>query len=165
MTEPAAPPTPARSFWDIVLIGVVPVAALVAAIAAIIISYQISRISDLGSDIKNVNGRVDQIYPLIAQSTADIGFIKGSLEVTSQKLAAASDKNDMLTKRLESLIAGQETQYENIKQLKSSTESVLSLMNGQQKQLDDIKSRINFDTTKQGDFWLDAIVFASESPN
>jgi hypothetical protein len=128
--------------WDSFVAVGVPVGALVAALAAIVITYQIARLSDLGSDIKNVNSRVDQLFPLISQSTADIGTIKGSLESTAQKISTAAERNEDTSKRLDKLIGDQENQSKNIQELTISVASLVSAIKGEQQQLDDIKSEI-----------------------
>jgi hypothetical protein len=128
--------------WDNLVGVVVPVAGLVAAIATIVITYQVARLSDLGSDIKNVNNRVDQLFPLISQSTADIGTIKGSLESTVQKIATAAERNEDTSKRLDKLVSDQEGQSKNIQELTISVASLVSTIKGEQQQLDDIKSEI-----------------------
>jgi chromosome segregation ATPase len=113
---------------------VIPVASVVAAVAMVIITYQVSRISDLGSDVKNVNNRVDQLFPLISQSTADIGIIKGSLVATAQQIATAAERNENISKRLEALAANQESQSKNIQQLTLSVSSLVSAIKGGEQQ-------------------------------
>jgi chromosome segregation ATPase len=135
-TPPPAPPAaaPTNRGWDNILTIVIPVASVVAAVAMVIITYQVSRISDLGSDVKNVNNRVDQLFPLISQSTADIGIIKGSLVATAQQIATAAERNENISKRLEALAANQESQSKNIQQLTLSVSSLVSAIKGGEQQ-------------------------------
>ena len=129
MTAPSAP-TPGPTLWDAFLGGAVPIGGLVTAIAAIIISYQISRIGEIAGDIKNTNGRIDQIYPLIATATGDIGAIKGSLEATSQRIVGAVEKNENLQKRLEALVSGQELQAKNIHDMSDAVTKLADAVTG-----------------------------------
>ena len=162
MSMPAAPAPAAPSRWDVFLTASIPIAGLVVAIATIIISYQISRISDLAGDIKSVNSRVDQIYPLIAQSTADIGYIKGSLESTTQKIANAAEKNEALTKQLSGLISNQEAQVKNIQDIGKSINNLASSIGIQQQQLEEIKRKINFNRTNinKENFFVESTIFS-----
>lgn len=160
----AAFPAPPSGRWASTVAVVVPISGLVAAIATVMITYQVSRISDLSSDIKelsgdvraltgdvrNTNGRIDQIYPQILKSAEDVGSIKGSLEASAQKIAtvseridaatkrvdAASEREDSLTKRMEALIAGQEAQSKIIEDMKNA----LTL---QGHKIDDMVAKIN----------------------
>lgn len=165
-TPPAAaaalPPPPGR--WTSTVAVVVPISGLVAAIATVIITYQISRISDLSSDIRelsgdvraltgdvrNTNGRIDQIYPQILKVAEDIGSIRGSLEAATQKIATSSEKIDAatkridaiaegegsLTRRIEALVVGQEAQSRSVDDIKNAI-----LLQGHK--IDDIVDKIN----------------------
>ncbi len=137
--------TPPHPQWrDGFLMTVVPIAGLVTAIAAMIITYQVARISDLASDIKNVNGRVDQIYPLIAKSTSDMGYLKANLETTTQKLTYSAEANDSLTRRIDSIVASQESYARILQSTADSVRSLTSSVRSQQQQLEDIKGKTNF---------------------
>ena len=74
---PTSKMPPESSGFVPTVVTVATIVSAVAAVAAILVTYQVSRISDLGADIKTTSSRIDQLYPLVAQSTADIGVIKG----------------------------------------------------------------------------------------
>ena len=159
---PPAPPAPAPAPGSTFLTVIVPISGVVAAIAAIVITYQISRISDLATDIRNVNGRIDQIYTLNSQSTADLGFIKGSLEATAEKITAAAEKNEALTKRIETLIASEDATTKNIQDIGSSIIKLSTTVNSQQSHLEEISDKINSlnPLIHKNNFWSDTTIFS-----
>ena len=159
MTAPSAP-TPGPTLWDAFLGGAVPIGGLVTAIAAIIISYQISRIGEIAGDIKNTNGRIDQIYPLIATATGDIGAIKGSLEATSQRIVGAVEKNENLQKRLEALVSGQELQAKNIHDMSDAVTKLADAVTGQQQRLAEISGKIGNPLIHKNSFLTDSTIFS-----
>jgi uncharacterized coiled-coil protein SlyX len=159
LTAPTTPP-PGSSGWNAFLASAVPIGGLVTGIAAIIITYQVSRIGEIAGDIKNTNGRIDQIYPLIATATGDIGAIKGSLEVTSQRIAIAVEKNENLQKRLEALVSGQELQAKNIHDMSDAITKLADAVSGQQQRLTEISNKIGNPLVHKNSFFMDSTIFS-----
>jgi hypothetical protein len=135
--------------------------------------FQISKVSDLASEIHNTNSRIDSIYPLMVQTEQEIGTIKGSLEVSAIKIAsaaekatAASDRADAVTKELSGIAQRQDEQVRSIREIADSVSKLVNDTRGQQNEIDDIGRYIRSlpaqPPIKKTDFISGAYVFTSE---
>ena len=112
------------------------------------VSWQVFKLSDLASDVRNTNTRIDQIFPTLVQQSADLGSIKGSLEVSSQKIAIVADKLTNVTDRLSASVAAQEAQIKNVQEITTSMAKLAISVQSNQTKLESIEGTLN--SIKQG---------------
>jgi hypothetical protein len=139
------------------VLGVVGAAA--AALLGIMVfwqSYEISKVSDFGNDLKSVgadvratNTRIDQTYSTLLQQASDIGSIKGDLRAATDKItaaaasaAASAASNAELTTRLTSIVDKQEAQVASIQEIKGSITKIVDAVASQQGELIKIEDKV-----------------------
>jgi hypothetical protein len=153
--------------------GVVGVAAAVlVGMFAIWQNYQISKVSDVGADVRAITPRIDQTYSTLLQQASDIGSIKGDLRAATDKItaaaasaAASAASSAELTTRLTSIVDKQEAQVASIQDIKGSIAKVGDAVASQQIELIKIEDKIGTPTRpfpqKKTELLDNSFVFAS----
>lgn len=140
---------------------------LILAIAALLVAWQVSKISDLASDIRNTNSRVDQLYPTLTQQATDFGVIKGSLEVASQKIGLVAEKLSIVTDRLSAAVSAQEVLNRNMQETSASIAKLNLTVQLNQQKLESIEGTLNgiknLIPLKKSNFFDGSYVFTSDS--
>lgn len=131
-------------------------AAVLVGMFAIWQNYQISKVSDVGNDLKSVgsevkatNTRIDQTFSTLLQQASDIGSIKGDLRAATDKItaaavsaAASAASSADLTTRLTSIVDKQEAQVASIQEIKGSITKIVDAVASQQGELIKIEDKI-----------------------
>jgi hypothetical protein len=134
--------------------GVVGVAAAaLVGMFAIWQNYQISKVSDVGADVRAITPRIDQTYSTLLQQASDIGSIKGDLRAATDKITAAAASatasaasSAELTTRLTSIVDKQEAQVASIQDIKGSITKIVDAVAAQQGELIKIEDKVGTPT-------------------
>lgn len=140
-------------------------------------NYEISKVSDVGNDVKLVgvdvkatNTRIDQTFSTLLQQASDIGSIKGDLRAATDKITAASAEASAassaeLANRLTSIVDKQEAQVANIQEIKGSITKIVDAVASQQGELIKIEEKVGTPTRpfpqKKTELLDDSFVFSS----
>ena len=135
-------------------------AAALLGIFAIWQNYEISKVSDLGVDVKSLgvdvkatNTRIDQTFSTLLQQASDIGSIKGDLRSATDKItaaaasaAASAASSADLSSRLTSIVDKQDAQVTSIQDIKGSVAKLVDAVASQQGELIKIEDKIGTPT-------------------
>lgn len=129
------------------------IAAVVFGVLSLVLADAISKVSELGADVRATNSRIDQIYPTLLQQSSDIGSIKGDLRAATDKITVAADRSEELSKRLTNivdketeLVGKQETQLASIKEIRDAFSKLFDAVDEQRGELIKIEDKMGIPT-------------------
>jgi hypothetical protein len=117
---------------------------------------EISKVSDVGADVRAITPRIDQTYSTLLGQANDIGSIKGDLRAATDKITAAADRSAELSNRLTSivdkqaalvekqaaLVEKQDAQIASMQEIKGSVAKLVDAVASQQGELIKIEDKI-----------------------
>jgi hypothetical protein len=154
---------PAEGFWakQGVYVGMGGIAAaILIAIFAFWQAAEISKVSEVGADVRAITPRIDQTYSTLLGQANDIGSIKGDLRAATDKITAAADRSADLTNHLTSIVdkqtalvekqatlaEKQDAQIASIQEIKGSITKLIDVVDGQRSELIKIEDKIETPT-------------------
>ena len=159
----AASPAPPPASPKILGMGIAEALTVILALSAIMVTYQVSKVGDLANDIRNSNSRIDQIYPVLVEQSKDLGSIKGSMEVSAQKITLAAERITGLSDRLAAAVAAQDAQAKSMLEMAASVSKLALTVQASQQKLDSIDNTLNVIKSggqlKKIDYFDGALVF------
>ena len=125
------------------------IAAVVFGVLSLVLADAIFKVSELGADVRASTSRIDQTYSLLVPQASDIGSIKGDLRSATDKIAAAADRSEELSKRLTdivgkqaTLVERQEAQIASIKEIRDGLAKLFDAASEQHDELIKIEDKM-----------------------